>query len=115
MFRSIRTKLGRKQSQQFCYKSTFKVDRTGTKVTVVQQKVKKDYSFHTNILELCVECLEKGVVPNPEVPTDALKFKIILYKLQFPIDEDLNRKRRHSFVKVTYYNNLLISLSPISG
>ena len=45
------------------------VDRTGTKVTVVEQKVKKDYTFHKNLLDLCVECLERGVVPNPEVQT----------------------------------------------
>ena len=44
------------------------VDRTGTKVTIVPQKEKKDYSFQTNILELVLECLEKGVIPDPEVP-----------------------------------------------
>ena len=43
------------------------VDRTGTKVTVVEQKERKDYNFQQNILELCVECLDRGVVPNPEV------------------------------------------------
>ena len=46
-----------------------KVDRTGTKVTVVEQKMKKDYTFQENIMELCVECLERGVVPSPEVST----------------------------------------------
>ena len=44
-----------------------KVDRTGSKVTIVEQKEPKDYSFMTNIFDLCVECLEMGVVPNPEV------------------------------------------------
>ena len=39
------------------------VDRTGTKVTVVEQKERKDYNFQQNILELCVECLDRGVVP----------------------------------------------------
>ena len=43
------------------------VDRTGTRVTVVEQKEKKDYSFQANILELVLDCLEKGVVPTPEV------------------------------------------------
>ena len=43
------------------------VDRTATKVTVVPQKEKKDYSFQENILDLVVDCLDKGVVPNPEV------------------------------------------------
>ena len=36
-------------------------------MTVVEQKEKKDYSFLTNIFDLCVECLDMGVVPNPEV------------------------------------------------
>ena len=44
-----------------------KVDRTGSNVTIVEQKEPKDYSFMTNIFDLCVECLEMGVVPNPEV------------------------------------------------
>ena len=44
-----------------------KVDRTGSKVTIVEQKVPKDTSFMKNIFDLCVECLEIGVVPNPEV------------------------------------------------
>ena len=43
------------------------VDRSGKKVTVVEQKEKKDYSFQTNILELCLDCLDRGVVPNPDV------------------------------------------------
>ena len=43
------------------------VDRTGTKVTVVEQKVNKDYTFQENILDLCVECLERGVVPTSDV------------------------------------------------
>ena len=49
-------------------KCNVQVDRTGTKVTIVPQKEKKDYSFQTNILELVLECLEKGVIPDPEVP-----------------------------------------------
>ena len=47
--------------------SNIQVDRTATKVTVVPQKEKEDYSFQENILELVVDCLDKGVVPNPEV------------------------------------------------
>ena len=43
------------------------VDRTGTKVTVVEQKEMKDYTFRTNIMDLVVDCLEKGMVPNPKV------------------------------------------------
>ena len=37
------------------------------KVTVVTQKQDKDYSFQANILELVLDCLDKGVVPNPKV------------------------------------------------
>ena len=44
------------------------MDRTGTRVTVVPQKEKKNYDFQANILELCLECLDKGVVPTHEVP-----------------------------------------------
>ena len=58
------TNFGTFLAKLFLYR---KVDRTGTKVTVVEQKEKKDYTFQNNILDLCVECLEKGVVPNPEV------------------------------------------------
>ena len=49
-------------------KCNVQVDRTGTKVTIVPQKEKKDYSFQTNILDLVLECLEKVVIPDPEVP-----------------------------------------------
>ena len=45
------------------------MDRTGTKVTVVEQKEFKDYSFQLNIIELVIDCIKKGVVPSPEVPT----------------------------------------------
>ena len=78
------------------------VDRTATKVTVVPQKEKKDYSFQENILELVVDCLDKGVVPNPEVTI--LTFICILDCLlfQYPIDQALDRKRRHTFVKVKW-------------
>ena len=44
-----------------------KVDRSGSKVVIVEQKEPKDYSFMTNIFDLCVECVERGVVPCPEV------------------------------------------------
>ena len=43
------------------------VDRTGMNVTVVEQKEKKDYTFQSNIMDLVIDCIEKGVVPNPEV------------------------------------------------
>ena len=45
----------------------YQVDRTGEKVTVVPQKQSKDYSFQANIMELVLDCLDKGVVPNPKV------------------------------------------------
>ena len=44
------------------------VDRTGAKVTIVEQKEKKDYTFEDNILDLCLQCLDRGVVPDPVVP-----------------------------------------------
>ena len=34
---------------------------------MVPQKEKKDYSFLVNIFELCLECVDKGVIPTPEV------------------------------------------------
>ena len=43
------------------------VDRTGTKATVVQQKVDKDRSYQDNILDLCVGCLDTGMVLTPKV------------------------------------------------
>jgi hypothetical protein len=49
------------------------VDRTGSKVTIIEQKEKKDYSFMTNIFDLCAECLEMGVVPTPEVSDSVTK------------------------------------------
>ena len=39
----------------------------GTRVTVVEQKESKNYSYQENILDLVMECLERGVVPTPEV------------------------------------------------
>ena len=34
---------------------------------MVTQKQDKDYSFQANIMELVLDCLDKGVVPNPKV------------------------------------------------
>ena len=42
-----------------------KVDRTGSKVTIVEQKEPKDYSFMTNIFDLYVEYLKMGVISTP--------------------------------------------------
>ena len=70
-------------------------------MTVVPQKEKKDYSFQENILELVVDCLDKGVVPSPEVTNKTLISFILDYLIfQYPIDQSLDRKRRHAFVKV---------------
>ena len=70
-------------------------------MTVVPQKEKKDYSFQENILELVVDCLDKGVVPSPEVTSKTLISFILDYLIfQYPIDQALDRKRRHAFVKV---------------
>lgn len=68
-----------------------KIDRTGGKMTIVYQKVKKDYSFQDNILELCIDSLEKKRIPNPK----------------YPIDEELDRKRRHNFVKGELVENFV--------
>ena len=53
------------------------VDRTGTKATVVEQKVDKDRRYQENIWDLCVQCLDTGVVLTPEVIT--MKFQDYLY------------------------------------
>ena len=55
------------------------MDRTGTRVTVVPQKEKKNYDFQANILELCLECLDKGVVPTQEVPNNNNNYHISGY------------------------------------
>ena len=47
--------------------NNLQVDRTGTKATVVEQKESKDYSFMTEILDLCVACIETGQVPDAQV------------------------------------------------
>merc|ERR1712025_326738 len=60
-----------------------KVDRTGTKATVVQQKVEKDRRYQDNILDLCVQCLDTGLELIPE----------------YPIDEEVLKTRKHSFDK----------------
>ena len=76
------TNLGTFLAKLFLY---CKVDRTGTKVTVVEQKENKDYTFQNNIMDLCVECLEKGVVPNPEVCNSVLNIVMIFLKISFSI------------------------------
>ena len=53
-------------------------------MTVVTQKEEKDYSWQSNIYELVVECMEKGVAPV----------------VQYPIDESLD-VRRHKYNKVS--------------
>ena len=45
----------------------FQVDRAIKNVTVVEQKVKKDFSFQENILDLCLGCLDMETVPEPVV------------------------------------------------
>ena len=51
----------------------FQVDRTGTKATVVEQKVVKNRTYQENILQLCVQCLETGLVLTPKVKTTVEK------------------------------------------
>ena len=46
---------------------SLQIDRTGSRMSIVYQKVKKDYSFQQNILELCVDSLERRRIPNPSV------------------------------------------------
>ena len=80
----------------------YKVDRTGTKVVMVPQKEKKDYTFMANIFDLCTECLEKGVIPDPEVtffPLDMNRY-FKMFPFQYPIDQEALRKRKHGFDKV---------------
>ena len=81
------------------------MDRTGTRVTVVPQKEKKNYDFQANILELCLDCLDRGVVPSPEVPKRKSKFILGWAMFQYPIDEALDRKRKHSSDKVNNTSN----------
>ena len=49
--------------------STFplQVDRTGSRSSVVPVKVAKDSSWQDAIYSLCLESLESGQMPNPEV------------------------------------------------
>ena len=68
------------------------VDRSGTKVVMVPQKEKKDYTFLTNIFDLCFECLDKGVIPAPEV--------LIYQSVLFTTDQEALRKRKHNYDKV---------------
>ena len=49
------------------YIFSLQIDRTGSRMSIVYQKVKKDYSFQQNILELCVDSLERRRIPNPAV------------------------------------------------
>ena len=49
------------------YSNWLKKNRAGDKATVVEQKMPKDYSFMKNIFDLCVDCIETGLVPTPEV------------------------------------------------
>ena len=78
----------------------YKVDRTGTKVVMVPQKEKKDYTFMANIFDLCIECLEKGVIPDPEVTFSTLNRYFKMIPFQYPIDQEALRKRKHGFDKV---------------
>ena len=51
----------------------------GTRVTVVEQKESKNYSYQENILDLVMECLERGVVPTPEVrELDQINFHFLI-------------------------------------
>ena len=80
------------------------MDRTGTKVVMVPQKEKKDYTFLTNIFDLCFECLEKGVIPVPEVLLYQSDFLLHnMFSFQYPIDKEALRKRKHNFDKVYIY------------
>ena len=46
--------------------SVFKVDRSGNRV-VVPVMVPKDTSWQEKIVELCIDSLESGNIPDPEV------------------------------------------------
>lgn len=59
----------------------FKVRRDGT-ATVVEQKEAKDYTFLTNIFDLCIECVEQGEVPKPQVRySDIFTVHVTLYAM----------------------------------
>ena len=71
-------------------------------MTVVEQKEKKDFSFQENILDLCLECLDKQTVPEPTVRyNEKVKVGLMVILLQYPIDEEAVRKRKHTFNKVS--------------
>ena len=77
---------------------------------MVEQKESKDYSYQENILELILECLERGVVPTPEV-RELYEINIhflIHFTFQYPIDQEAIRKRKDMFQKVTFISYEII-------
>lgn len=62
-----------------------KINRSASHASVVAQKVDKSYDYLFNIFDILLVCLEKGTVPIPK----------------FPIDEALEKRKRHSFDKAS--------------
>ena len=62
-----------------------KINRSASHASVVAQKVDKSYDYLFNIFDILLVCLEKGTIPIPK----------------FPIDEALEKRKRHSFDKAS--------------
>ena len=60
----------RKRKTSF-FRHLWKVDRSGQRVTTVFQKEEKNFDYQTNIFELCLDCVERGIVPTPKVTNSA--------------------------------------------
>ena len=61
----------------FYFLSVSQVDRSGNRTRVVPVREAKDESWKDAIYQLCVDCLEKGQLPNPEVNYFSLVNKCI--------------------------------------
>ena len=53
---------------------SFQVDRTGSRCSVVPVKVAKDSSWQDAIFNLCIDSLETGQMPNPQVVIGLIAF-----------------------------------------
>ena len=82
------------------------MDRTGKKMTVVEVKVAKDYSYQDSIFQDCLHCLENDSIPEVNVGSSLLYCLYFINFLQYPIDGDLiqelKQKRKELFSKVCF-------------
>ena len=85
------------------------MDRSGKHRTVVPVMVPKDTSWQDQIVDMCVDSLQTGVIPRPKVDQEEIYIRFINFLFKFPM-ESLASKRAPNFSKVSFFVPTIASI-----